>query len=500
MTRHDRHTPPALLFDPSRRRLLRCACSGILLLPVLAWAQPLTLPDIGDAGSSFGPTQEAALGEAFFRSIQSRITISHDAEIADYIEGLGRRLTAASDKPGQPFHFFVVMDPTINAFAGPGGYIGVNSGLILASESENELASVLAHEIAHVTQRHIYRSIEAAESLSIPTYAALAAAILLGVAASPELGQAAIAAAQAGAVQYQIDFTREHEQEADRIGIQILAGASFDPRSMPVFFERLQQSSRIYGDGPPEFLRTHPVTANRIAESLDRAEQFPYRQYPDSFSYGLIRAKLRVQTAGKPERALLHFQADQNHGTEEQRLVARYGLALAQLTAGDLTGARANLTRLIAARPNQSHFIHAMAQTEIRSGNLRQALNLYADALKRQPGHRSLSLAYGEAMLRAGNHARAREILLQYRERHTPTPEIYQMLAQCDNKLGDEAASRRWLTEYYYALGDNKTALIHARIGIFKAGQKDFRTRFILEERVRQIEAEEREKKTAKRR
>jgi len=172
-----------------------------------------------------------------------------------------------------------VLENDINAFAGPGGYIGVNSGLILMTEAESELASVIAHEIGHVTQRHLFRAAEAAGRLSIPTMAATLAAILLGT-QSPAMGQAAIMAIQAGSVQFQINFTRENEEEADRVGMQTLANSQFDPRSMPTFFERLQQSTRYYGQNIPEFLRTHPVTASRISDTRGRAETYPYKQYP----------------------------------------------------------------------------------------------------------------------------------------------------------------------------------------------------------------------------
>ena len=204
----------------------------------------IELPDMGDSsGTLITAEEEKELGEAFFRSLHSQINISQDAEIQEYIQTIGQKLVASSDAPSHPFHFFVVMENDINAFAGPGGYIGVNSGLLTITEAESELASVMAHEIAHITQRHLYRAAEAQGRLSIPSMAAMLAAILLGT-QSPALGQAAILAIQAGGVQFQINFTRENEAEADRVGMQNLAGSQFDPRSMPIFFERLQQSTR----------------------------------------------------------------------------------------------------------------------------------------------------------------------------------------------------------------------------------------------------------------
>ncbi|MGH8553581.1 MAG: M48 family metallopeptidase, partial [Methylococcales bacterium] len=301
---------------------------------------PIELPEIGDpSGTLLTPSQEQELGAAFFRSLYGKVKVNQDIEIDDFIEELGERLAVASDNPLQPFRFFVVMDPEINAFAGPGGYIGVNSGLILNTESESELASVIAHEIAHVTQRHLYRAFEAARRLTIPSAAALLAGILIGT-QSAEMGQAAVLAAQAASAQYQIDFTRDHEQEADRVGMQNLARSNFDPRAMPNFFERLERSSRYYGEGPPEFLRTHPVTSSRISDTRGRAEKFPYRQFLDSTPYLLKRAKLQVLTAIKPSTTIQHFESKLERGTDTQKMVARYGLGLALVAGGQSAKAR----------------------------------------------------------------------------------------------------------------------------------------------------------------
>jgi predicted Zn-dependent protease len=221
---------------------------------ILAWLYSFSqasaaLPELPDMGASsetlFSPEEEKRLGEAFYRNLHQHVKISQDPEIQDYIASLGGRLVTHSDMANRTFHFFVVVQPNINAFAGPAGYIGVNSGLILATQSESELAAVLAHEIAHVTQHHLQRAFAAARRMTLPLAAATLAAILIGT-QTPELGQAAIIAVQAGSLQHQINFTRSHEQEADRVGIQLLAESGFDPRSMPLFFERLQQSSRFF--------------------------------------------------------------------------------------------------------------------------------------------------------------------------------------------------------------------------------------------------------------
>lgn len=463
----------------------------------VAAGNDLLLPDFGDSsGTLISPREEQELGEAFFRSLHSRLTISQDPEVQEYIDTLGKRLAANSDAPHQPFHFFVVIDHEINAFAGPGGYIGVNSGLMLTTESENELASVMAHEIAHVTQRHLYRAFEAAGRLSIPTAAATLAAILIG-SQIPELGKAALIAAQAANVQYQIDFTRENEEEADRVGMQTLAKGDFDPRSMPIFFERMQQSSRFYSKGPPEFLRTHPVTVSRIADTRNRAEQYPYRQFPDSFAYRLIQAKLRVMTSPRPAEALKFFQAMTGQGTDQQRAAALYGVGMSHLANLDLAQAEEVFKKLIEQSPEQSQFIVALAKAELESKNDAEAVNLLADARRRFPGSEAVALEYIQALLDAGIPAAARELLAEMRTPSHSSAKINKLLAHANGALGKRAEMHRYMAEYHYLTGDTKAALTQAKLGQ-EAARGDYYLSALLEERLKRFQTEEEERRKEK--
>lgn len=456
----------------------------------------ITLPEIGDpTGTVITPLQEKELGEAFLRSLHSQLEINEDPEITDYIQSIGQKLAANSDNPAQAFHFFVVTDPQINAFAGPGGYIGVNSGLILTSEAESELASVLAHEIAHITQRHLYQTFQAAGRMALPAAAAMLAAILLGAkTGSAQLGQAAVVAAQAASMQYQINFTRDNEAEADRVGMQILSRSAFDPRSMPTFFERLQQSIRFAGRQLPEFLLTHPVTVSRIADTRGRAETFPYRQYPDSFSYQIIRAKLRVQTAANPREALSYFRSIGNQGTNQQRDVALYGLALAMIANAQPEEGKQILQKLASQYPEESYFINAMAKTEFDQRGYADALRLYETATERFPGNRAVMLNYTKALLATGRFGLARQLLQDYTRNQTTTPEVYNLLAQSYSGLGQEAESHRYLAEYYYASGQTRAAILQLRIARKSAGD-NFYINAVIDERLKQFLAEEDERR-----
>lgn len=459
---------------------------GLTLFPAAQQAveiDKIELPDMGDSsGTLITPAQEQELGAAFFRSLHSQVTISQDPEIQQYIQSIGQRLATNSDTPGYPFHFFVVMENQINAFAGPGGYIGVNSGLILTTEAESELASVMAHEVAHVTQRHLYRAFEAASRLSIPTAAATLAAILLGT-QSPALGQAALMAIQAGSVQFQIDFTRENEAEADRVGMQTLASSHYDPRSMPTFFERLQQSSRYYGQDVPEFLRTHPVTTSRISDTRGRAETYPYKQYPDSLGYQLTKAKLRVITATDIAAAVKYFQSRLTQGTKEQRTVAHYGMGLAQLRAQKFNEAKAIFQQLTHDHPNQPQYASALARTLLEAKQYPEALDLYQKAVQRFPNNDAIKLEYITSLLKAGKAESARKNLLALTPKTQQKPMYLQLLAQIYSDLDQPAESHRYLAEYYYMTGQTRNAILHIKLAQKSKGL-NFYLSSILNERL----------------
>ena len=454
----------------------------------------LQLPDMGDsAGALISPAQEKELGAAFFRNLHAQTVINQDLEIQQYIQAIGQQLAANSDTPTSPFHFFVVMDPNINAFAGPGGYIGVNSGLILLTEAESELASVMAHEIAHVTQRHLYRFIEKASKLSIPTVAATLAAVLIGT-QSPNMAQAALMAVQAGNLQFQIDFTREHEKEADRVGMQTLSLANYDPRSMPTFFERLQQSTRFYGKGVPEFLRTHPMSENRVADTRGRAEVYPYRQYPDTLGYALTKAKLAVLTEPDKRIVTQHFTALEQQGTTEQRAVARYALGLIQLETLQFDAAAAIFQQLTDQYPQQSQYLSALARTYSESRNYEKANALFAKAVHSFPNNDAIKLEYTRSLLKSNQAAQAKQMLQSLSENQKNQPLYFELLAQIFAELKQPGESHRYTAEYYYATGQTEQAIMQIRLGK-QEDNLSYQLQAILNERLNFFLSEEAERK-----
>ncbi len=275
----------------------------VLLTPV---ALAEGLPDLGDYSQSvLTPLQEQRIGEEAMRDIRASNELVDDIEITDYITALGYRLANNSSDNRQVFTFFVLSDPVINAFALPGGFIGIHTGLIQNTRSESELASVMSHEIGHVVQRHMARMMAQQKQDRIPSLAMMAASLLLAL-GSPQLGQGALVSTEAGLMQRNLSFSRENEQEADRVGMQILDKSGFDTRAMPTFFETLLKNERFDGDAP-SFLRTHPLSTERITDMRNRAEQTPYRQVPDSIEFSLVRAKLRA-IQGTPNDTVRYFE------------------------------------------------------------------------------------------------------------------------------------------------------------------------------------------------
>ncbi|HYD57517.1 MAG TPA: M48 family metalloprotease, partial [Burkholderiales bacterium] len=313
-----------------------------------AWSQ--ALPDLGGAGdAALSPQTERRLGENIVREIRFRDpSYVDDPEVTEYLAALGARLAQSMSGARQDFDFFVVRDASINAFALPGGFVGVHTGLINAADTESELASVISHEIAHVTQRHIARMFGQQQQMKMPMMVALAAAILLGSARS-DLASGAAAAIQAGAAQAQLSYSRDFEREADRVGLQALAGAGFDARAMAAFFEKLQRHTRVADDGTvPGYLRSHPVTTERIADAQNKSSGLPYKQHLDSEEFHFVRAKLRADW-GHPADAVRHFQSSLREGRFARESAARYGLVNALVRARQGMQAQAELGRLRAS-------------------------------------------------------------------------------------------------------------------------------------------------------
>ncbi len=436
--------------------LLACC----LCIPAHAEVTTLDLPDIGDStGGILSPEFERRLGQAFLSQVRKQADIISDPEINNYIESIGYRLVSQSDNNEQQFTFFVINDSLINAFAAPGGIVGINSGVIMGARRESELAGVVAHEIAHVTQKHMARSVEMSKKMSIPTLAAMLGAILVAT-QNPEAGQAALMAVQGASVQAQINFTRTNEQEADRIGMQLLARAGFDPRGMAGFFRRLQQSSRFSAQAP-EFLRTHPLTTRRIADAAARAASYAVgADYEESTSFLLVRAKLVARSQQTTRAAVELFArrlAEAQDGADHH--ADRYGYIIALTEDGQYVPAREQARWLLAKEPENIAYLLAAADIEVRQGNYDEAFAIFSEAEQLYPDYRPLALNYSNALLKGGQPRLARDKLRAFGKFQSPDITYYDYLTRAEAEAGDEVESGIANAEYYFLTGETQVAI-----------------------------------------
>jgi len=431
----------------------------IFLLSLPLGARAADLPDLGDPSQSeLSPQQERQIGEQVLFETRAENRYLDDAEVNDYLNRLGYKLVANSSEPGQSFEFFVTNDRTINAFAAPGGFVGVNSALILLAQSESELASVLAHEISHVTQHHLARMVAGQKADTPATLAALAVAIL-AARSNPNVSMAAVAGAAAGSVQRQLTFTREHEQEADRIGLATLQKSGFDVRAMPAFFERLQLGTRLLGDNAPYWMLTHPLTTERIADIDNRVRQVPYRLVADSLDFQLVRSKLLVLDR-PPREAIAYFNDALGARKFGNPVAHRYGLTLALLRSGDLPRAKQELAILL-KQPASSAMIKTLAGQIYRADRMNNAklTEYYESAVQAYPQHRALAYDYADLLIESRRYDPALKLLDERIASYPNDPRLYELQARTYAALNKPQHEHHALAYAYVSHGDLRKAI-----------------------------------------
>jgi len=436
------------------KRLLLTAALSSLVFVAGAGADDIELPDMGSpADAILNSNVEAQIGRQIMRSIRNSGQVVEDPLITEYLNDIGDRIAAQSNKGDHSFEFFAVDDERINAFALPGGYIGVHTGLLEASRNEDELAGVIAHEVAHVTQRHIARSIHANSRQSLLTTAMMLGAIIVAAAGGgSDAVQGAVAIAQGTAAQQQINFTRSNEYEADRVGISALADAGFDPYGMASFFEVM---SRQQTSSPemraPEFMRTHPVTTARISEARSRAREYPTIRSEDSTSYGIARTRIIVARFDTPEQAVAYFEA---RDYELQNDIERYGRAVAYQRDEDYLGALGIFEDLLENDKSVIAYHIGLGQTLVALDQTSDATKVFERALELFPRNVPLVIEYGERLLEMRQPEKAHALLLDLLNNVPPTPEQVRLIARAANQAGEEAESYYYLSEYRLMIGD----------------------------------------------
>ena len=467
---------------------MRLLC--LILTFVLAVPRSLAqgLPELGDvSGAVLSPQMERRIGEQAMRDIRARDpSYLDDPEVAVYINALGHRLTGVNPDARLDFEFFMVQDSTINAFAMPGGFVGVHTGLLLAAQSEAEVASVLAHEVAHVTQHHIARMLGQQAQMSVPSLAAIVVAILASR-SNPQIAQGAMAAVTAGNIQTQLNYSRDFEREADRVGFQSLQKAGFDVYAIATFFERLQKFGRLYENNAPAYLRTHPITSERIADMQNRAQGAAYRQTPDSVEFQLVRARIRAEQ-GLPRDALVLFEDQLNARRFASEAGVHYGLATALLRSREFGRAEtelAQLRRLVGLHP----MVELLgARIKAAAGDLKGARDLIAAAAARNPDYRPLRYVHVDYLQGLGQHQDAIAVLAELTKIYPKDARLFSLQAKSYAAMGRRLLQHQALAEAYLLQGVLPAAIDQLQLAQ-KSGDGDFYQLSSVEARLRQLRA-----------
>lgn len=483
---------------------LRIATLALAL--ALATSQPLhaqaatdALPDIGSsAGELITPREEAIYGAISLRQIRESGLLLEDPLIEGWINSLGYSLVAASDRKQKDFTFFVVRSRDINAFATLGGYVAVNAGLVLTAENQDEVAAVLGHEISHVTQRHIVRAVEAAQKDRLPIMLGMLAGIVIGATGNGDAVQAAVAGGSGLMQQRQINFTRGSEQEADRIGIQLLARAGFDPNAMANFFSRMQLAAHSGEQGPPEFLRTHPVTTNRIAEARERAERIVGEELASTFDFTKLdehaqnpllprnlaagadlvhirpdptlftwaRERLRVLSAPSAIQAAADYEKQRDADPNDFTAAQRYGEALALTRANHANRAIAQLSALSQQFPDNYWAELALAEAEHTAGLDARSDARFDALMARLPGNEAVLLSYARSLNERGTRAsgqRAQDVLRPLLLLGAYDVEFQRSFARASELAGDTLRAAEAYAEAAFLSGRAEDALQQLR-------------------------------------
>ncbi|NVK88269.1 MAG: M48 family metallopeptidase [Gammaproteobacteria bacterium] len=467
-------------------KLTSFSLTAILTSVLSVTAAEQKLPELGSSTSrTLSVAQEQAIGDEYILGVRRYLPLVHDPLAVDYINHLGFKLVEQNpDAQDRRFYFFIIQEPTLNAFALPGGYIGTHSGLIAAAESESELAAVMGHEIAHVTQRHLARRLERQQQLSFPALASFIGGIIVA-SQNPEAGIGMMATANAGMQQAMINHTRENEKEADRIGILAMSRAGFDPIAVAGFFEKMQQATR-YLRRPPEFLMTHPVNQTRISDARARARQMPEARNPDSLEFHLIKTRLTNATNEQHLRAeykSLKTRFDDNQLNNE---VEQYRLALLSSELEAHADAIAILRQLYLQRQRNLIYLVSLAEAYIAAQQPELALPFLKSELKTTPTSYPLIMTYARALIDSKQAEAARELLLEHAYAQNQEPQMFQLLSEAQSQSGYLHEVHESQGQYLFATGDLQGALAQFELALTRA-KNDGYARTRMQAKIEQI-------------
>jgi len=441
------------------------------------------------SAAELSPGVERTLGDAIMEQGRRDPSYIADPDVLQYLTDMGQRLAAAATTSVDRINVFALRDPQINAFALPGGYIGINSGLVVTAESESELASVVAHEIGHVLQRHIARGMTQRAQSSHAMMATLAGALLAALSGSPDLVMGVAAFGQAAAVDRQLGFSRQAEQEADRLGLEMLTRAGYDPAGMARMFERLDNASRLnQGGGGNAYTSTHPLSVQRLADAQNRILRAERSTGASSDAFWYVRAKLRIEQAraGQALRAaeeVLRAETRQAEGV--RRSAAWYGLAYSAWKKRDYAQAQEAVDQARGKGPGAPQLAGLEVAINLGRGEIDAAVQLGESAARRWPDSQGVALAYVDALQSAGRHDAAITQLQAYIDQWPEVPRLWQLLARSHEALGQRSGARRSMATYYELTGALPAAV--EQLQQARAMSTDFYEQSELDVRIRQL-------------
>jgi beta-barrel assembly-enhancing protease len=459
------------------------------LTPALALASnDIELPVLGDTSSAIiSPIQEKALGQRALKYYRSQVPTSSDPLVIDYLENLINRLLPYSQLEDKHIDLVLVKNDTLNAFAIPGGIIGMHTGVFNYAKTENQLAAIISHEMGHLSQRHYARHLEQQKNMMMPMIAGMLAGLVLAANSNGDGGMAAIMATQAATEAAALRFSRENEQEADRIGMQTMLEAKLDPYAAADMFEEMLHATRS-SRRPPEYLLTHPVTERRVADARNRAMAHPRIAYPDNIEFQLMRSRIRFELEDTPNTAIKRFKNELD-GDNLSPDASRYGLAMAYSAAGQFDAARTALKPLLEKDPKRITYLIMSADIDVAAERFKPALELLEAQLKLYPENYPLNIRYAEASMKAGQYKQSAELLERYSRKRKNDDYLWYLLAEVDGLNGDILGVHEARAEYFIANGIYDKAQIHLRNAI-KMAKGQYQREAILEERLKYVEHE----------
>lgn len=421
-----------------------------LVLSISTQAE-IKLPSMGEASSAIiSLEQERELGQSWLRAFRAQSDLNNDYLLQEYVENLLLDMVRYSNMEDKRIDLVIVDNPSLNAFAVPGGIIGVNTGLFLYARTEAEMASVLAHELSHISQRHFARSVAERKASAVKSLAGLLAGVLLAATAGGDAGLAVLSATQAASLEAGLKYSRQNEQEADRIGMSVLAQAGYDPNAMGHMFESMLKSTRYIGYQAPEYLRTHPLTENRVNDALARARQYPDRFYPQSPIYSLMRARVEVRSSGSPDQAVRKFQKQVE---DEATPANRYGLAIAYKNALKLDEARSVAKALYSEDPKNILFGLLYSELISAFGNAKKAEKIILNYLQKRPLSHALNMALANTLNQDARFREAADILALESKRRPKDAAVWYEYAETLGLAGEILELHKARAEYFMLVG-----------------------------------------------